>query len=133
MRVRTSWCFIGHSYHYGWSTYRVFSSHDFFDDTFLTTVKWCTADGVFFFYWLPLLALSTLTVYAKGLPEGATAARYLEKIRVISVDSFILFSGGNVTDITRASLPPVYSSDIVSYLVLQTSFITTKQFKAAYK
>ncbi len=75
--------------------------------------------------------MSTLSVYAKELPEGATEARYLEKIRVKSVDPFILFSGGNGTDITRrASLPPVDSSDIVSYLVLQTSFITTKQFKA---
>ncbi len=73
--------------------------------------------------------MSTLSVYAKGLPEGATEARYLEKIRVIGVDPFILFSGGNGTDITRASWPPVDSSDIVSYLVLQTSFITTKQFK----
>ncbi len=68
--------------------------------------------------------MSTLSVYAKGLPEGATEAGYLEKIRVIGVDPFILFSGGNGTDITRASLPPVDSSDIVSYLVLQTSFIT---------
>ncbi len=68
--------------------------------------------------------MSTLSVYAKGLPEGATEARYLEKIRVIGVDPFILFSGGNGTDITRASLPPVDSSDIVSYLVLQASFIT---------
>ncbi len=74
--------------------------------------------------------MSTLSVYAKGLPEGATEARYLEKIRVIGVDPFILFSGGNGTDITRASLPPVDSSDIVSYLMLQTSFITTKLFKA---
>ncbi len=68
--------------------------------------------------------MSTLSVYAKGLPEGGTEARYLEKIRVIGVDPFILFSGGNGIDITRASLPPVDSSDIVSYLVLQTSFIT---------
>ncbi len=69
--------------------------------------------------------MSTLSVYAKGLPEGATEARYLEKIRVIGVDPFIFFSGGNGTDITRASLPPVdSSSDIVSYFVLQTSFIT---------
>ncbi len=70
--------------------------------------------------------MSTLSVHAKGHPEGATSARYLEKIRVIGVDPLIFFSGGNCTDITRASLPPVYSSDIVSYLVLQISFITTK-------
>ena len=28
----------------------------------------------------------------------------------------------------NTTFPPVYSSDVVSYLVLQTSFITAKQF-----
>ena len=27
-------------------------------------------------------------------------------------------------------IPPVYASDLVSYLVLQTNFVTAKQFKA---
>ncbi len=90
----------------------MFSSHDFFDDTFFTTVEWCTADAVFFIGFIcSLCQRSQCILYAKGLPEGATEARYLEKIRVIGVDPFILFSGGNGTDITRASLPPVDSSD----------------------
>ena len=32
--------------------------------------------------------------------------------------------------VSAAALPPVDSSDLVGYLVLQTSFATAKQFKA---
>ena len=36
---------------------------------------------------------------------------------------------GSATVAAPVSLPPVEASDIVAYLVLQTSFLTTKQFK----
>ena len=39
-------------------------------------------------------------------------------------------SVADISVVARSNLPPVEASDIVAYLVLQTSFLTTKQFKA---
>lgn len=69
----------------------------------------------------------TLSEYAKGLKEQPRR-RYEEKLRLIScLDPFLL---GSTCVAVPANLPPVEASDIVAYLVLQTSFFTTKQFKA---
>ena len=69
-----------------------------------------------------------LSSYALLLPEEAKA-RYKEKIKMIgSFDPFVLPDSGSC--VTPADLPPVEASDLVSYLVLQTSYLTTKQFKA---
>ena len=70
--------------------------------------------------------MQRLSSYVEGLPME-TKARYLDKIAVIDgkdplVDGLL---GENVND-----TPPVDACDLVSYLVLQTSFITSKQFKA---
>ena len=67
-----------------------------------------------------------LSSYADKLPNEAKV-RYLQKLSLIDgVDPFeVSTSGGN-----DCPLPPVDASDIVSYLVLQTSFISAKQFKA---
>ena len=66
-----------------------------------------------------------LSAYAQGLPSEAKI-RYLEKISMIGdVDPFVGPPGECVNVI-----PPVEASDLVSYLVLQTSFVTAKQFKA---
>lgn len=70
--------------------------------------------------------MQRLSSYVEGLPTEAKA-RYLDKIAVIDgkdplVDGLL---GENVND-----TPPVDACDLVSYLVLQTSFITSKQFKA---
>ena len=67
-----------------------------------------------------------LSSYADKLPNEAKA-RYLQKLSLIDgEDPFeVSTSGGN-----DCPLPPVDASDIVSYLVLQTSFISAKQFKA---
>ena len=55
---------------------------------------------------------------------------FLRKLKhtIRSIDGFDLFTGtaGELADHS----PPVEAADIVSYLVLQTSFITAKQFKA---
>ena len=72
----------------------------------------------------------TLSEYAKGLAEQPRR-RYEEKLRLISrLDPFLLPSMGSTNVAAPANLPPVEASDIVAYLVLQTSFLTTKQFKA---
>ena len=64
---------------------------------------------------------------AKGLPQESRK-RYEEKLRLIScLDPFLL---PDISVVARSNLPPVEASDIVAYLVLQTSFLTTKQFKA---
>ena len=69
----------------------------------------------------------SLSVYAKGLPQESRK-RYEEKLRLIScLDPFLL---PDISIVARSNLPPVEASDIVAYLVLQTSFLTTKQFKA---
>jgi len=70
-----------------------------------------------------------LSRYAEGLEEKAKA-RYIQKLQLINgVDPFLLAS---TTKVGRSSsvLPPVEAADLVSYLVLQTSFVTAQQFKA---
>ena len=67
----------------------------------------------------------TLSEYAEGLVEHPRR-RYEEKLGLISFfDPFLLPSMGSTSEAS-----PVEASDIVAYLVLQTSFLTTKQFKA---
>ena len=55
-----------------------------------------------------------------------------EKLALISsLDPFLLTNSSSSPGLaTSARLPLVEASDIVAYLVLQTSFLTTKQFKA---
>ena len=70
--------------------------------------------------------MQRLSDYAESLPSDAKA-RYEEKLKVIGgIDPF---QAGNVGELNDG-LPDVDTADLVSYLVLQTSFITTKQFKA---
>jgi hypothetical protein len=74
------------------------------------------------------MALST---YAKNLPQEAKQ-RYFEKLAMIeNVDPFLLFESLAVRHKwQQCILPQVDASDLVSYLVLQTSFVTLKQFKS---
>ena len=73
-------------------------------------------------------SMSSLSSYARELPDQAKR-RYQQKIQLIgSLDPFLLSTASGLA--SRADLPPVEASDIVAYLVLQTSFVTTKQFKA---
>ena len=66
-----------------------------------------------------------ISFYAQKLLDEAKR-RYVNKISVINgLDPFGSFPG----EVTEA-VPPVEASDLVSYLVLQTNFITTQQFKA---
>ena len=70
--------------------------------------------------------MQRLSDYAESLPSNAKAW-YKEKLDVIGgIDPF---QPGNVSK-SQDCLPNVDASDLVSYLVLQTSFITAKQFKA---
>ena len=71
-----------------------------------------------------------LSKYAEKL-SAEPRVRYMEKIQLIgNTDPFTL-SGENLSSgIESSNLPPVDASDLVSYLVLQTSFVTAKQFKA---
>ena len=73
-------------------------------------------------------SMQRLSLYAENLPPEAKT-RYLAKISVIDgTDLDPLSDGvfGEEVDVT----PPVDACDLVSYLVLQTSFMTAKQFKA---
>ena len=69
---------------------------------------------------------ANLSSYAANLSKEAKD-RYVSKISVINgADPFL----GVIAEAEATSeLPPVEASDLVSYLVLQTSFITS-QFKA---
>ena len=66
-----------------------------------------------------------LSDYASKL-SGPAKSRYLEKIR--AVDHYDPYLG--VPRGAQAVLPPVDACDLVSYLVLETSFVTAQQFKA---
>lgn len=65
-----------------------------------------------------------LSDYAKKLDE-AIKQRYLEKIECIGIDP-ILIQGKNFDP---DCLPPVESADMLTYLVLETSYYTKDQFK----
>ena len=71
------------------------------------------------------MSAKNLSIYAESLSEEAKT-RYKGKLNMI--DGFDPFSGtaGELADRS----PPVEPADIVLHLVLQTSFITAKQFKA---
>jgi len=78
--------------------------------------------------------LNSLSDYAEGLPEDAKA-RYKYKISFINgvafingVDHFLSTYSSGVSE--SESCPPVDSCDLVSYLVLKTSFLTLDQFRA---
>ena len=66
-----------------------------------------------------------LSSYAEALLNDAKS-RYLEKISMIGIDPFCPGTFGEQMD----DVPPVDSCDLLSYLVLRTSFITTEQFRA---
>ena len=67
-----------------------------------------------------------LSSYGEKLPTDAKAC-YLDKLTLIGgVDPFCI----SKNDCVCCSLPALGASDIASYLVLQTSFVTAKQFKA---
>jgi len=68
-----------------------------------------------------------LSTYAEGLPQEAKE-QYMKKISAIdNVGPFL--NGSKIGEATE-EVPPVDACDLVSYLVLQTSFVTSSQFKA---
>ena len=69
--------------------------------------------------------MSSLSDYAETLPDEAKK-RYKEKLSIIGgVDPFLRDVG-----LLAERFPSVESVDIVSYLVLRTSFVTAEQLKA---
>jgi len=71
----------------------------------------------------PDLSSFPLSDYAKKLKP-----HYLEKISVIGMFSFDMLIKGK--HFQADCLPPVESTDLLFYLVLETSFYTQQQFKA---
>ena len=66
-----------------------------------------------------------LSDYAKKL-DGKVRERYVKKISTIGIDPALVEGKHFEPD----CLPPVESTDLLCYLVLETSFYTQKQFKA---
>ena len=66
-----------------------------------------------------------LSSYAEG-PESHVRERYLKKISVVGVDPAAIPKEHFYSE----CLPPIEVSDFLSYLVLETSYYTNKQFKA---
>ena len=66
-----------------------------------------------------------ISEYAAKL-DGNIKSRYLEKIAVIGIDPLLIPK----QKFDLECLPPVEASDLLSYLVLDTSFYTNAQFKA---
>ena len=71
--------------------------------------------------------MARLANYTNGLPVEARL-RYKSKLELVNgVDPLLIDAkDGHMP----ASLPPMDAGDIWLYLVLQTSYITSKQFKA---
>ena len=65
-----------------------------------------------------------LSDYAKKL-DGKVRERYVKKISTIGIDPALIEGKHFEPD----CLPPVESTDLLCYLVLETSFYTQKQFK----
>lgn len=66
-----------------------------------------------------------LSEYAKNL-ESHVRTRYLQKIAAIGVDPACLHS----EKLDPECLPPIEATDLLSYLVLETSYYKLEQFKA---
>ena len=69
--------------------------------------------------------IPVLSEYAKAL-EGQVNERYLQKISAIGVD----LASIPTDQFSPECLPPVEVSDLLSYLVLETSYYANQQFKA---
>ena len=69
--------------------------------------------------------IPVLSSYAKNL-ESDVRVRYLKKISVVGVDQAAIPSEQPSSE----CLPPMEVSDLLSFLVLETSYYTNKQFKA---
>jgi len=70
--------------------------------------------------------LCVLSSYAENLPQEAKS-RYLDKLAIIDgIDPMYDGTFGEPSDETT----PVDACDLLPYLVVQTSFVTAKQFKA---
>ena len=65
--------------------------------------------------------------YAKKL-DVKVGERYLKKISTIGIDPVLILREGKRFE--PDCLPPVESTDLLCYLVLETSFYTQKQFKS---
>ena len=70
--------------------------------------------------------MQRLSTYAEDLPSDAKA-RYREKLEVIGGND--PFLSGRIGEVVYR-LPDLDALDLVSYLVLQTSFTSAKQFQA---
>lgn len=66
-----------------------------------------------------------LSEYGEKL-KGQVKRRYVDKISEIGIDPLLIPK----EKFDPECLPPVEASDLLSYLVLETSFYTNKQFKA---
>ena len=69
--------------------------------------------------------IPVLSSYGKNL-ESHVRERYLKKISVVGVDPVAIPS----EQFSSECLPPIKVLDLLSYLVLETSYYTNKQFKA---
>ena len=66
-----------------------------------------------------------LSEYVKGL-ESRVKRQYLGKIAAIRIDPALLV----VAKLDPECIPLIEAADLLSYLVLETSYYTLKQFKA---
>ena len=69
--------------------------------------------------------IPVLSEYAKGL-ETHVKRRCLQKISLVGVDPLSIPSD----QLDTGCLPPIEATDLVSYLVLETSYYTKQQFKS---
>ena len=70
-------------------------------------------------------SIPVLSEYAKSLDQHVKR-RYLEKIAVLGIDPETIPS----EQFSPECLPPIEATDLLSYLVLETSYYTKQQFKA---
>ena len=69
--------------------------------------------------------IPNLSDYAKNLVKNVKS-RYLAKISVVKIDPATLIG----VNLDPECLPPIEATDLLCYLVMDTSFYTKEQFKA---
>ena len=70
--------------------------------------------------------IPVLSSYVENL-ESHVRERYLKKISVVGVDPAVIPS----EQFSSESLPPIEVSDLLSYLVLETSYYTTSSLRSS--
>ncbi len=78
---------------------------------------------------MSIVVQPAVSKYAQELPQEAKQ-RYLQKLQLVGLGGIDPFCLNTKKYKESSHLPPFNSGDLVSYLVLQTNYLSAKQFRA---